>query len=297
MKTWLKSLSLQFKESYEVINLSHQLVFFHGKISSGKSSVMRLIDYCLGGDLERTPAIDSEFVSAALNLDIETFDVLLERQDRSGSIQVTWKDQNNNAGSVNAPVVSKNETNPIWGENIFNFSDLMFYLLGYKPLKVRRSKLEEDSPLIRLSFRDFLWYCYLDQDNLDSDFFNLDDVFKDLKSRDVMRFVVGYYSEKLNDLEIKLETARNERKSKLEAAEQIREFLKKFGYGSEADVLKEIELIRANLEKLEKERAEIRQEHMQSTHLSDNLRDELRKLGDELEEKKSHIRRFRSKDF
>ena len=38
-----------------------------------------------------------------------------------------------------------------------------------------------------------------------------------------MRFVVGYYSEKLNDLEIKLEVARNEKKSKLDAAEQIKE--------------------------------------------------------------------------
>ncbi len=181
MKIWHKSLSLQFKESYEAIDLAHQIVFFHGKISSGKSSIMRLIDYCLGGDLERTPAIDREFVSATLNLEVKEFDVLLERQDHSGSIQVTWKDQNNNMGSVNAPIISRSEINPIWGDNIFNFSDLMFYLLGYKPFKVRRSKLEEDSPLVRLSFRDFLWYCYLDQDNLDSDFFNLDDVYKRLK--------------------------------------------------------------------------------------------------------------------
>jgi len=284
MKIWLKTLSLQFKESHEVIDLSHRITFFHGKISAGKSSIMRLVDYCLGGDIERTPAIDSQFVSASLNLDIGVYDVLLERVDRAKTIQVTWRDEKGDGGNVNAPIDEKNNADPIWGENIFNFTDLIFYLLGFRPLKVRKSKTSEDTPLIRLSIRDFLWYCYLDQDNLDSDFFRLEDPFRRLKSRDVMRFVVGYYSETLNDLEIKLEEARDERKSKLDAAEKIREFLKDFGYGSEKEVTNEIEQIRKKLLIYQEEKNGLRSDHMNKTHFIEGARDELRKMSNDLEQ-------------
>lgn len=87
----------------------------------------------------------------------------------------------------------------------YEHCDLIFYFLDIIPLKVRKSKVEDNSPLVRLSFRDILWYCYLQQDLLDSSFYRLEDSYRKLKSRDVMRFVVGYYKERLNQLESELE--------------------------------------------------------------------------------------------
>ena len=60
------------------------------------------------------------------------------------------------------------------GTGIEVLSDLFFHLGGVTPPKVRRSKLKEDSDLERLSLRDLLWYCYLDQDTIDNEFFHLD---------------------------------------------------------------------------------------------------------------------------
>ena len=73
---------------------------------------------------------------------------------------------------------------------------------------MRKGRLNEDSDLVRLSFRDLFWYCYLDQDSMDSSFFNLDDKANPhvrLKSRDVLRFIVGFHQEQVSDLEAELE--------------------------------------------------------------------------------------------
>ena len=173
-------------------------------MGAGKSSIARLIDFCFGGDLVQTVALKKELLSVALILKIEGKEVLIEREKNSNNdIQVSWTDLEGDSYSVQAPLKAE-KTSIFKEEEIFNFSDLILYLFNLQSLKVRRSKENESSPLIRLSIRDIFWYCYLDQDSLDSSFFNLEFPFKAQKSKDVMKFVVGYYSQKLNSIEIEL---------------------------------------------------------------------------------------------
>ena len=47
----LRRMALQFRQSREEIDLDHHVVIFHGKISSGKSTIAKMIDACLGGKL------------------------------------------------------------------------------------------------------------------------------------------------------------------------------------------------------------------------------------------------------
>lgn len=280
MNIKFQTLTLQCKKSREIIEFSPQISFFHGKISSGKSSIARLVDFCLGGELEHTPAIQTELVSVVLSATIGNNEVLFERETGFNKIQVSWKNNDGDMGSVLAPI--QNSSAPIWGDSIFNISDMIFYLLNITPLKVRRSKNQSDSPLVRLSFKDVRWYCYLDQDNLDSSFYRLEDAFKKLKSRDVMRFMVGYYTEQLNDLEIQLDELKDERKSKLGAISQVTEFLKEFNYDSEAQINEVIERHKAELEDAKSQLSSIQNTHRSKTHFVDDLRQNLRELNETL---------------
>ena len=282
MKISFKTLTLQCKRSREVIEFSNQISVFHGQISAGKSSIARLIDFCLGGKLERTPALKEELVSVQLTAHIDQNEVLFEREAHGGAnqVQVTWQNDAGESGSVLAPI--RQGESPIWNEDIFNLSDLIFHFFGITPLKVRRNKKDSDSPLIRLSFRDMMWYCYLDQDHLDSSFFRLEDSFRGPKSRDVMRFIVGYYSERLNLLEMDLESVRSELHDKLKTAENLRNFLQQFELGSEDQISKEIELAEIDLKAAEEEIKTISQDHAQKTHFADDLRRQLRNLSDML---------------
>ncbi len=274
------TLTLQCRESREVIEFSPQISYFHGQISAGKSSIMRLIDYCMGGKLERTPAISQEMVSASLSANIGNYEVLFERQAKTNQVQVSWRNREGKVASVLAPLQAASEA--IWEDNVFNLSDLIFFLAGVTPIKVRKSKQDEESKLVRLSFRDIMWYCYLDQDHLDSSFFRLDDWARALKSRDAMRFITGFYTERMNELEIQLDALRNNRTGKLEAVKQIRSFLQEFGYSSEAEIRDEIIAIDERLRETQQLLGSSRRKYTGETHFADKLRNQLRELSDTL---------------
>jgi len=279
------ALNVQFRQSLQHINVSQHITFVHGPISTGKSTIARLIDYCLGGGLQRTPALNQEFVSAQLAVTIGENEVLLEREGlESSSVRVTWR----NKAGVGAAVLAPTEAGdaPVWGDAVFNLSDLLFFLAGVQPIKVRRSKRDPDSKLVRLSFRDLMWYCYLDQDHLDSSFFRLEDDSRKWKSRDVMRFVVGYYTEYMNELEIELEEKTDERRAKEEAATQIRAFLEELGYGSALDIGAQIKQTEADLLDGRRVLQQLREQHRAGTHFADQLRDRLSKLASQVESEK-----------
>lgn len=279
------TLTLQCRESQEIIELSPQISFFHGQISSGKSSIARLIDFCLGSDplKIRTPAISQELVSVELIAHIGDYEVLFEREaQKSNLVQVTWRDVDGKSASVLAPIHISPGTGPIWDKDIFNLSDLMFYLLGITPIKVKRSKRDPDSPLVRLSFRDIMWYCYLDQDHLDSSFFRLEDPGRLSKSRNVMQFTVGFYTEKLNDLQIEVEEIRNQRIEKLENAKNLRGFLQQFDYDSESKIKNEIDSVRMKLYNAKTEKRRLQKGYIDDTHFADKLRKQLRALSGHL---------------
>lgn len=283
MNIHFNNMILICRKSEEKIDFSHQISYFHGQISAGKSSIMRLIDYCLGGRLEKTPALSQELISVQLSARIGKYIVLFERGVNDASyVQVTWMDDASQSVTVLAPLRAAN--NPIWEGEIYNLSDLIFYLAGHTPIKVRKSKLKQESELVRLSFRDIMVYCYLDQDDLDSSFYNLHEPHKMLKSRDAIRYITGFYTDRMNDLEIRLDELRYSRVAKLETIQQIRNFLSEFGYSRETEVYDEIHQVEQELEKAQKGLIVLHQGYHSSTHFVDNLRKDLRALSDRIDD-------------
>ena len=247
MKLHLKKLELAFKKAKEVI-VFKDFNYFHGQMGAGKSTIARLIDFNLGGDLgehEMTPALQCEFVSACLTLQIEKSSLVLRRDCGSNQLRANWEVDDEQYEVIIPARVADGEV--ISGTGIEILSDLIFHLAGKTPPKVRRSKQKKESDLIRLSIRNLLWYCYLDQDSMDSSFFHLErgsDNWKRLQSRDVLRFLVGFYQERVSELEVKLEIKRAERLKCEAGADAIREAL------NSAEIATHVELaaIRVELE-------------------------------------------------
>lgn len=214
-------MNIQFLDIVVVFKKAHVQIdfkdfnYFYGQMGAGKSSIARLIDFCLGGDLgetEMTPALQSEFVSASLSLKVAEFPLVLERNVKSNQVTARWSAAGQQFEILIPARKAAGEVLPDTGVEVL--SDLIYYLAGITPPKVRRSKIKEDSELERLSFRDLLWYCYLDQDSMDSSFFQLEggaNQWKRLKSRDVLRFLVGFHQEQVAELEVKLELVRTKR--------------------------------------------------------------------------------------
>jgi hypothetical protein len=205
MKVFIDRLLLDWKQGRDTLSFT-KFNYYYGQMGAGKSTIARLIDFCLGGKLEYTPALQQEFVSATLDLKINGKELLLSRRTGENKLRAQWT-ENEQPYDVLIPArQAAGEMIP--GSGIEVVSDLLFHLSGIKPPRVRKSKIREDAELVRLSFRDLFWYCYLDQDSMDSSFFNLDDDSNPIvrqKSRDVLRFIVGFHQEEVSELEAELE--------------------------------------------------------------------------------------------
>jgi len=288
MNIRLKSLFIITRQTTEVLEFSPGVTFLYGPVGTGKSTVARLIDYCLGGELERTPAVQKEFVSVRLSVGLGAFACTLERSATdTQAVRVSWEASENQIESINAPLDAGSE--PIVGADIYNLSDLLFHLCGAVPIKVRKRARDPDSPMIRLSFRDVWWYCYLDQSHLDSSFFKLEDPFRGRKSQDAMRFFTGLHSERLSQLETDLYRAIDDQKGKREAANQIRRFMDRFELGSELDVESRIEAAKRDLSDNEDKKQKLELERHADIHPTDPLRSKLREMGAQIADLRSSI--------
>lgn len=280
MRILLRHLVIRTRRTTERIDFADVVTFLHGPVSTGKSTVARLVDYCVGGDLERTPAIQQEFVAAELGLTLGDYECALERAaDDSNSVRVTWSGPS--MGSVNAPL-SAQPASLLDDADVFNFSDLVFHLCGVTPIKVRKRSRDPESPLIRLSIRDIWWYCYLEQMHLDSSFFRLEDPFRGRKSQDAMRFFTGLHSERLTQLDTELTKMADAQRSKREAVKQIRSFMDRFDLGSQLDIDVQLKDAETELIAVQRRGAELERTRSAQTHPTDSLRDALRQMGAEI---------------
>lgn len=288
MKVRLRNLAVRTRLTTEEIGFS-DVTFIFGPVGTGKSTVARLIDYCLGGELERTPAIRQEFVSAVLDLSLGEHICTLERgAEDSQAVRATWSDGGDGLFSIDAPFAAA-EAPLVPDTEVYNLSDLLFHLCGVTPIKVLRSFRDPDSPLIRLSFRDVWRYCYLDQAHLDSSFYRLEDPFRGRKSQDAMRFFTGLHSERLNHLQSELYRAVTERSGAREAVLQIRSFMARFNLSSEVEISAQIEAIEKNLKEAEEKKNSLERNREASIHPTDELRGRLRELSQSISEIRESI--------
>lgn len=210
MRLSFETLTLELKKKTVDIPLSG-FRYFYGRIGSGKSSIGRILDYCVGAKPEWTPALQYEFVSATVELRINDLNLSLRRDRDAANVVATWVQGDENLQVVVPARRADGEV--IKDSGVEVLSDLLFYLANEAPPKVRRRQGRDDERLERLSFRDLYRFCYLDQQGMDSDFFRLnsENHATKQKSIDAIRYILGYHSEKVAELEARLQTEREER--------------------------------------------------------------------------------------
>jgi len=236
MKFVLKSLVLDLRQGQETLTFAG-ISYFWGQMGAGKSSIAKLIDYCLGGTIQLSSALQAEFVGATLTVELERSVLSIERQRDASNVFASWTVD----GEVHSVVIPARTAagEVIAQTDIETLSDLIFWLSGIQPPRVRKSKLKAESKMIRLSFRDLFWYCYLDQDDIDSSFFHLEEdaeFYLRLKSRDVIRYVIGYHDERVADLEAELDQLRANRTARAAAINSLTKTLEDVGAGSELQI-------------------------------------------------------------
>ena len=298
MKIKLEKLNIVTRRERVTIQFN-KFNYFWGPIGTGKSTIARLILYCFGRDMKETPALHKEFISVRLFLQIEDYKVVIERKKEENTLTVTFrKNDSSEPYSCRIPAKTSSGSSQIPNKNIVNMSDLIFYLSGLEPPKVLQSKIKEDTKLIRLGFRDLLWYCYLEQDNMDSSFFYLgegEDRDKQRKSREVMNFVLGYYREKITNLEKTLQEKRDEQKNYRNSSKELMKILNENNIEDSEKLLEQKNHISNELKFIEEKIKNIKiKSYSNENNILDSLKQERRYLVQsisELEEEQDSIKK------
>lgn len=283
MKMILTSLIIKCRKKVIEFPFSESVTYIYGKMGAGKTTITRLISFCFGEDLINTPALQQEFSGATLNFKVAEKTVSLTRnKDDKNQVLVEWstgigKEKKNSY--VMVPITGTKGETIIPGESIENLSDMLFYLMGCTPPKVRRNKISEESELIRLSFKNIMLFWYLDQDNIDSSFFHLEEKggFQKNSSKDVMRMILGFYYEHIASLENELSNIQSNKKGSEESITQLRNFLIE-------NNIDEVEAIESRIMNLEIDKKKIisqREDALKgisrtNQHIVDELRSQIR---------------------
>jgi hypothetical protein len=219
-----------------------------------------------------------------LNLSVDGNSLVLERVRDSDQIVAAWTKGDEKIDIVLPVRKATGEILP--GSGIENLSDLIFYLAGIQSPKVRRSKQKEDSDLERLSIRNLLWFCYLDQDSMDSSFFNLDvdaPYYLRNKSKDVLRYVIGFHQEMVAELETELQLIHEERLAVLAGAESLRIALESEGIAQKKETEIRVFDLQQELLKVQEVISNSRfQQQKNIPHPADLFRQKARQLSSEL---------------
>ena len=298
MKIKLEKLVIETRRDPVTIQFD-KFNYFWGPIGTGKSTIARLILYCFGRDMKETPALHKEFISASLSLQVEEHNVLIERKKEENSLTVTFRKKDSSEPySCRIPARASSGPSQIPNREVVNMSDLLFYLGDLEPPKVLQSKIKDDTKLIRLGFRDLLWYCYLEQDNMDSSFFYLgegEDRDRQRKSREVMNFVLGYYREKVVNLEKMLVEKRDEQKACRDSAEELLKVLNENNIDDSEKIIEQKNQLLKNLASIEDKIKEAKiKSYVKENNILDSLKQERRYLIQsisELEEEQDSIQK------
>lgn len=280
MRLAFSKLHLALHKSIERIDLP-RVVYFFGPIGSGKSSIGRLIDFCLGGSYSWTPALQAEMVSAALELTVNDVPTTLHRDRDASQVMAAWKEDEE---TLQVLVPAKKGTNEVLPDSgVAVLSDLLFYLAEEEPPYVRRRKGTPDERLERLSFRDLFRFCYLDQDGMDNVFFRLDSDNYAIraKSVDALRYVLGYRTEQVAELESRLQELREQRLGLLSGAQALSKALEEAGLDDINAYDVKIESTKAEIEHARTAAQAARQQRSPTPHAAEELRDRARRLAQE----------------
>lgn len=280
MKLALKKLHLSLHRSIERIDLPG-VVYFFGPIGSGKSSIGRLIDFCLGGSYNWTPALQAEMVSASLEMSVNDVPVTLHRDKDSGQVVAAWQERDE---TLQVLIPARTGTNAVLPNlGVVVLSDLLFYLAKEEAPYVRRRKGSPDERLERLSFRDLFRFCYLDQEGMDNVFFRLDSDNYPIraKSVDALRYVLGYRTEQVAELESRLQEVREQRLGLLSGAQALAKALIDAGLDDINGYDVKIESTKAEIDRARAAAQAARQQRAPAPHAAEELREHARRLAQE----------------
>lgn len=253
----------------------------YGDSDTGKSSILNLINYCLGSnkvDMYDELEYSGKYCILEIVLNGKIYTIKRDIFNPNYSIEVYYSDIEN-MNSVFPYEYSPNYSK----EGIAGyFSDFLLRALNIPLVKVKKAPSKMDSEFVRLSFRDIFKFCYIDQDDVGSKYV-LDaqngSVFT--KNKETFKFIHNVLDSQITELQNDIASKEKERKELEKKYNIISNFLRE-------TQIKNIDMLKSDLSILDEQLNSI---ELEIKNLNDkmvsniNYNNELRNLIEELKYK------------
>ncbi len=223
------------KRKNYTVNFNVGVNIIYGDSSTGKSSILDLIDYLLGAKkFELYPEIIAAARYAILDVELngDRYSIKRDIFDSTCPIEVypcAFSDIEKFAVKKYLPTFTISTKYP---EMEF-FSDFLLNALNLTNLKIKQAPTKDDSKLARLSFRDLIKFCYVDQDDLGSKkYLRPDNYALQIKYVEVFKYLFNALDCQISELEQDI-SDKSQKKSEIEKKfSLVSEFLRESEFES-----------------------------------------------------------------
>jgi len=237
----LKNLILHGHRKDYRVSFQPGVNIIYGDADTGKSSILRLVYYLLGG---KQIKLDEEIVSsvkyAILEVAINGFPYCISRDIFNASRDIDVYSCKYSEISNSFPEKYKSSVTKGNDENK-SLSDFLFEALEFPAVRLKQSPTKDSSDTARLSFLDLFKFMYLDQDDVGSThMLDIGNHVLETKNREVFKYIFSVLDSSISELEVDISRKTQEKNQLINQYATVTSFLSQTGFKSPEDLDEEI---------------------------------------------------------
>lgn len=271
------------KKDY-VVTFQSGLNIVAGEMSTGKTTILELIDFCLGAkDYPKYPEIVRNVIGVLLEIEIGGEQFTIQRQlfsNNSKSI-IHFSSIANLQSTTRSIEVLSNQT---LGEE--SISSFIMSKIGLSNIKLKEAPTKDSTGTDVMSLRDILWFCYVERRSrvAAAKLLFENEAMKKIKLRQVADVIFDLHSTVLAALGSELDITQEAINEGEKEEKILLKFVESQGILSTDNLTKEKTEILNDIEDRKSSLAQINSKMSGSSDIAKGLQDELLKLRTELQE-------------
>jgi AAA domain len=231
----LRRLTIFGHHANRVVEFSDRLNVIVGPYGSGKSSLLELIKFALGGSAILSEAVSTGVASVRLEVLLAERPAAFEREIGSLRLIVT------SGGEVEARLHATNSN----AKGLVLASAYLTEALGLPVLQVRRSSRSDSTKPETISFWDLYRYAYISQDNMGQSIAGHADSILNGKRRRAFELMFGLVDEQIADLQVREGQAKEALRGRQSRIKDVSSFLAAVQVPTRGQVAERIEILRS----------------------------------------------------
>ncbi|ELP1304949.1 hypothetical protein ACPTFP_02655 [Pseudomonas aeruginosa] len=261
----------------------------YGDADTGKSSILRLVYYLLGGkEVKLDKEITSSVKYATLELKINGLPYCISRDLFNASRDVDVYSCELTKISTTFPEKYKSSVTK-GDEQNKSLSDFLLEALEFPSVRIKQAPTKDSSETARLSFLDLFKFMYLDQDDVGSThMLNIGNPVLETKNREVFKYIFNVLDSSISELEVDISKKTQEKTQLVSQYSAVSAFLSQTEFKSPQALDEEITNIDAVKNEFKEQLSDLNKRTTSDSELYEGLKDALNTINLNIEQQESN---------